>query len=176
MKKYVVCDTETGGLNPRLNALISVAAIGLDENLNEIGRYYTVVKDTEDKLIEEKALEVNGFTVEQIAKEGKDVAKVMGIMKRLFDGAIPVFHNGPFDAAFLNLRGLHITECIDTLSIARYKFSGQSARLGDVTQRFGFSVENAHHSLGDVLMTINILRKFAEDDPSVLKPMPIRFK
>jgi DNA polymerase III epsilon subunit-like protein len=176
MKTYVVCDTETGGLNPLRNALVSVAAIGLDENLNEIGRYYSVVKDTEDKLIEDGALKVNGFTREQILKEGKDVKKVMGMLEKLFENAIPVFHNGPFDAAFLNVRGMRITNCIDTLQIARYKFAGQSARLGDVVQRLGFAVLDAHNSLGDSLMTADVLREFAKTDPSVLKPQPIKFR
>lgn len=176
MKTYVVADCETGGLNPLKNALISVAAIGLDENLNEIGRYYAVVKDLDDKIIEDDALKINGFTREQILKEGKDIRKVIAMLEKLFENAIPVFHNGPFDAAFLNVKGMRITSCIDTLQIARYKFAGQSARLSDVTRRLGFAVENAHNSLGDTIMTAQILREFAKTDPSILKPAPIRFR
>jgi ATP-dependent DNA helicase DinG len=175
-KKYIVCDTETGGLNPFNNALISVAVIGLDENLEKIGEYYAVIKDDPNKTIEPKALEVNGFTLEQIKEEGQDLSRVMRIVTELFKNAIPVFHNGAFDAGFLNARGMNITTCIDTLEISRYKFYGKSARLGDVIQYFGFSIENAHHSLGDAIMTTKILKEFARSDPSILIPRDIKFK
>ncbi len=176
MKKYCVADTETGGLDGNKNALVSIACVTLDENLNEIERFYSLVKDTPDKLIEDRALAVNGITRRQIYEEGKPVAEVMSKVKELFDGAIPVFHNGAFDASFINARGLNITSCIDTMDLAWKRWPALKAKLGMVVERLGFSVEDAHNSLGDVLMTIKILKNFSHDPKlDALNPKPINF-
>lgn len=68
--KYVVFDTETGGLDPTFSAIISLGAVVWD---SETGRqtdmeFYTVVNDEGD--LDPDALRVNGFTRERITAEG----------------------------------------------------------------------------------------------------------
>jgi len=176
MKKFSVCDVETGGLDPQKNALVSVAIVLLDENLEEISRHYTLVKDSPDKIIEQQALDVNKITLEQIAKKGKPIEEVMVRVKELIDGTILVFHNGSFDSSFLNARGTNITTSIDTMDISWKRWPEKKAKLGLVVERLGFSIEGAHNSLYDALMTAKILKKFNEDEKlNALRPYPINF-
>jgi|WetSurMetagenome_2_1015567.scaffolds.fasta_scaffold83493_4 DNA polymerase III subunit epsilon len=175
-KTYVVCDTETGGLDANKNALVSIAIVELDENLEEIGRHYTLVKDDPDKIIEQQALDINGITLAQIEKKGKPVAEVMERVKELFADAIIVCHNAAFDIAFTNARGTNVLEAIDTMDLAWKRWPGKTAKLGIVCERLGFSIKNAHNSLSDTLATVDVLKKFAEDKSlNALKPYPIIF-
>jgi len=176
MKKYAVCDTETGGLDAIKNALVTIAVITLDENLNEIEEYYSIVKDDPNKIVEDQALNVNGITRKQIYEEGKPIKEVMQKVIELFNDSIPVFHNGAFDAAFTNARGTNIKECIDTMDLAWKKWPRQKAKLGMVIERLGFAIEDAHNSLGDVKMTIKLLQEFSKDkNLNALIPRPINF-
>lgn len=176
IKFLAVGDCETGGLDPQRNALVSVAVVTLDENLNEIERFYSLVKDHPSKIIEDQALAVNGVTRRQIYEEGKPINEVMQKVKEMFSDTIPVFHNGAFDASFLNERGMNIRSCIDTMDLAWKRWPTQKARLGMVVERLGFAVEDAHNSLGDVLMTIKVLKEFCKyPNLDALNPRPINF-
>lgn len=177
MKKFVTADCETGGLDENKNALCSIAVITLDESLNELERFYTLVKDDPSKTIEDQALAVNKLTRREIYEKGMPVKEAMKKVSEMFEGAIPVFHNAAFDARFINARGMKIYSAIDTMRLS-YKVwpYPQKAKLTVVVERLGFSVENAHNSLGDVLMTIQLLKKFSENpDLNALTPQTIDF-
>jgi DNA polymerase III subunit epsilon len=180
MKRYSVCDTETGGLDAKINALCSVAVITLDENLNEIGKYYTLVKDDPSKTIEDQALAINGLNREEIARDGKPVDQVMVQLKELFQDTTLVFHNAAFDAAFLNARGMNIKESIDSMNLSWQVWPWPNkAKLAIVCERLGFSADGAHNSLVDALLTAKLLKEFSNKDRyknlNALRPQPIDF-
>lgn len=176
--KFRVFDTETGGLNPAEDALASIAVVTLDEQLNEIDRYYTLIIEP-NKNLGQEALNVNGLTIEQIIKDGKPIENVLEEVHELLDGSenILVAHNIQFDASFLNFRGFNITSGIDTMLLSRRVFPKQPAKLSAVCMRFGIEVKDAHNSLGDVLLTAEALRKFAKSTwLNALEPKPIMFR
>lgn len=176
--QFKVFDTETGGFSPTQDALASIAVVTLDEQLNEISRYYTLIIEP-DKNLGQDALNVNGLTIEQILKEGKPIENVLNELHELLDGSdnILVAHNISFDASFLNARKFNITHGVDTMLLSRQVFRGQPAKLSSVAMRFGIEVKDAHNSLGDVLMTCDILRKFSKSTwLNALEPKPIVFK
>lgn len=173
---FIVFDLETGGLEPRIHAICSVCAIVLDgDTLEEKYRYYTIVKDEESRVISEDALKINGLTLEEIAN-GTPINEVLDVLHALFVGKIPVAHNAEFDAKFLNLRGFDIKEATDTMLIARARWYGASARLGDVCTRLGINSEGAHNAEVDVAMTCELVRKYKEWNPEVLHPRTIQFR
>ena len=71
-------DFETGSLDKRTTPVLSVSII-VDEDCVTVGRYNSLVKPYDVSLVEEKALEVNGLTLEQLECE-KDEAHVFAEM------------------------------------------------------------------------------------------------
>jgi len=178
MIKFVCLDTETTGLDPKVNGLASIACISLDENLEIVSEFYTLVNET-DKKIEQEALNINGLKIEDLKNAPLSVA-VMNTIATILDDKIVICHNAAFDIAWLNNRGFNITKAIDTMDLSWLYNPGQKAKLGIVCERFAIPVENAHNSLGDTRMTVKLLKKFVENKSfaekhNILEPKPINF-
>lgn len=171
--KTVVFDLETGGLDAKTNAIVSGAAIVLNQELQEIVKFYAVVNEPE-KLVTPEALQVNGLTLDEI-REGLPIEEFTEIVKTLSKDAIMVCHNAAFDLGFMNARGLGFTHAIDTMFLSWAKWPGQKAKLSMVCERVGIPVVNAHNSLADVEMTVNLLRYFAAGSGDGLSPSPINW-
>jgi DNA polymerase III epsilon subunit-like protein len=177
--KYVVLDFETGGLDEKRNGLCSVGIICLDADLQEIARFYSVLYEP-GKIYEEGALRVNGFTVEQLQKEGLLPHQFLPLLHSYIDGATIVNHNSQFDVRWLNVRGWNIQESVCTMELAYQTWPTQKAKLGIVYNRmFGHDFVGAHNALADVEATIELLKYFNHKNPALLNPAPInwnRFK
>lgn len=182
MSKIVVLDFETGGLDPAIHALMSVAAIQLGEpelfpNLPIVREYYTVIQDLPEKIITPEARAVNGITDEMILKNGLPIDPVLDDLQFILDDAIVCCHNAAFDVDWLNHRGFDIQEAIDTMFLSWDHWGRYTkAKLGIVCERAGIPVQDAHNSLGDTRMTVELLRYLAKANPEVLKPKPIQWK
>lgn len=178
--KYAILDFETGGTKAESSAICSVAIVRVDENLNEVDRYYTLVVDTPDKVIEDEALSINGLTRKQIRDEGNLWVNVFEEIKSRMTGCIPVAHNAQFDFRFLKQRGFDVGNAVCTMELAWKLWPTQKAKLNVVYQRmYGSQFEGAHNSLYDVLATIELLKWYNKKDPTLLEPKPInwdRFK
>lgn len=64
----IVVDVETTGLDPLKHSIVSIGALDFDAPKN---RFYEECRIWDGALIEEKAMEVNGFTVQQIIDKRK---------------------------------------------------------------------------------------------------------
>jgi DNA polymerase III epsilon subunit-like protein len=166
MSKIVV-DLETGGLDPAIHAILSIGAIALDDNLSEVGRMYTLVKDFR-KAVTREALKINGISMLSVDKHGVEIAQALDFLLALA-GDVPVwvFHNASFDAAFLNERDMGIKHAVCTLETSRELYLDQSYRhtLPIACEREGIRVARAHHAMGDVAMTANLWRAYYKKDP-----------
>ena len=166
MAKHAVLDFETGGTDNKRNALCSVAIVRVDCNFKEIDRYYTLIIDTPDKIIEGEALRINGLTREQIAAEGRPWPEVFAEIKNRLWDCIPVAHNAQFDFGFLRERGYSITHAVCTMENDFALFPAQKHKLGLVYQRlYGSQFAGAHNALGDVLATVQVLKWQVAKDP-----------
>jgi len=79
-QNYIVYDFETGGLNPKVNAVTEVAMISIDgEKLEEIDRYTTFIQPYGDLGYDQRALDITGITMDMInsGKDAKTVVKEM---------------------------------------------------------------------------------------------------
>jgi DNA polymerase III epsilon subunit-like protein len=180
LAKYAVLDFETGGTDPKIHALCSVAVVRVDADLNEVDRYYSLIVDLPDRIIGDEALRINGLTRQQIRDEGHLWVIVFEDIKRLLAGCIPVAHNAQFDYRFLKERGLDVGDAVCTMELAWKLWPTQKAKLDIVYNRmYGHSFEGAHNSLFDVLATIDLMKWYYKKDPTLLQPKPInwdRFK
>lgn len=94
-----VLDTETGGLDAGIHALCSVAICN-DRTGAEL---YVMVKPADGLALTEKALQVNGFTLEQLAAQGapeSDAAAQIATFLRANPGII-AGQNLAFDLRFI---------------------------------------------------------------------------
>ena len=174
---YAVVDLETGSLSPKSGALVSIAIVFMNDNLNINGHYYSVIKDFPDKTLENTALEINGFTREQISLMGRNVEEVMDEVYALLKNKIIVNHNSAFDCMWLNERGFDIRNSIDTLLLSRRLWPGQKNSLTFACERANVPVEGAHNSLYDARMTAKLLQYFSRfSELNALKPTEIVFK
>jgi DNA polymerase III, alpha subunit (gram-positive type) len=178
-RNYVIYDIETGGLDPKNDALMSVAILVLDgTTLTEIDRFYTVVKDP-GKNVDKDALKVNGLTPDEI-QNGMPINIVIDEIRNLVirakteDGyPIMTAHNAAFDAGFLNERGANIQYTVDTMWLSRWKFPYQKATLKALCERLGVVQTNAHNAMGDVLATADCLRALVLKTGKFPNPMPL---
>ena len=183
-------DTETTGLSPRKNAVVSIAALA---NWNTEGGFYREVRPFETVELDDKAMRVNGFTSEQLFDPARpsevQVANEFNEwVKYNFDGPPLVCgQNVRFDMDFVNalyLRtGVYLglqTRAFDIQTVALYlhslglvelpfKGSAISTNLDVLLQTF--LPEQArqgerHNAYEDIWLTRNVFwamqRKVAE--------------
>jgi DNA polymerase III alpha subunit (gram-positive type) len=157
--KYLIFDTETGGFSPEEDALLSVGAILLDDNLEEINRFYTVLKNDSDKKISEYARDVNKIT-DELIDAGMPVEEFKEKWNNLIEDVdILIAHNTKFDINFLKGNGIKVIDRVfDTMHMAWDIWPGQKAKLGMIFERIGLEVENAHNAMYDCEMTADFLR------------------
>ena len=162
-----VIDVETGGLNPETDALMSIAIITLDEDLNVKSEFYTLVRDF-GKQYRPEALAVNGINMMDIDSAPSIEEVKDEILERLWQKDILCFHDAVFDAKWLNVKfGYDIQNAIDTIILSEAFFPSQKRRLSELIKRCGFAVENAHNALGDARMTAKALKWFYENKNKV---------
>lgn len=171
--KYLIFDTETGGFSPEKNALISIGAILLDEELQVINSSYTLLRNESEREASEGAEKVHGITEEMF--KNAVLPKHFQILWNWF--LIPqadtiIGHNIAFDIGFMEANGFHtIPQTLDTMHVAWDIWEGQKAKLGMVYERIGKEVGDAHNALYDCQMVVDILRWAVENEHLEL-PLP----
>ncbi len=70
----IAVDVETSGVNPQKNAVLSIGAVDM---ANPDNRFYGECRAWEGAIIEDGALNVNGFTREQIAAQEKSECELV---------------------------------------------------------------------------------------------------
>lgn len=102
----IAIDTETGGVKAGAHALLSVAAIKLDDDFNPIpdAQLYLYIKPHPSRTIEAQAAKINGYTPEKWETNG--ALDIHRAMKRLHDfipfSAQALAHNAGFDQRFID--------------------------------------------------------------------------
>lgn len=160
--KYLVLDTETGGLNPQTDALMSVGAILLDENLKEVSVNYALFQNILDRDVGERAKEVNGLDESRLAT-GLYPVDFVSTWKMFTDYAdILIGHNVAFDVGFMNANGFDVNfdKFLDTMHLSWDVWAGEKASLTKCYKRTGGNPREAHNALYDCQMVVKLLRWF----------------
>lgn len=192
--KYLVIDTETGGLDPHKHSLLSIAGVIWVPGQEPRKSFDFLVKEP---LItaQPEALIVNGIDLSLLAKQGFTPKEgVSQIQKALFDGfgdrntngLVPLAgHNVGFDISFLK-RLYRLAESddyehdfshrsLDTSSILTFLMCAGHLPFNKPKSDFLFefcnvmpSDEQRHTALGDALATANalnvLIKKFGVND------------
>jgi len=179
--KTIYFDCETTGLNPIKNDIIQIAGIIEDEG-KEIEKFNIKIQPTNWHNIDERALEVNKLTIEQL-KQFDDPAlaytKILSIFDRYIDRYdrkdkfIVCGYNVGFDISFLkeffvrnsnNYLFSYFGPIKDPRHIISYlmaldKIKPFSAKLTDVCDYFKIEIENAHDAMYDIIATKEVIKK-----------------
>lgn len=162
MRRKIVLDTETTGIDPRLgHRIIEVAAIELVSRRKTGHHLHKYVNP--EREIDAGAAAVHGITLDFLA----DKPKFSDIAEELIDfvrGAELIIHNAPFDIGFLNAElgrlGMVPIETIchsvtDTLKMARERHPGKRNNLDALCERY--QIDNAHRTLHGALLDTELL-------------------
>lgn len=173
--RQVCLDTETTGSSVKAgNRIIEVGCVEVVD-LKKTGN--TFPKDGKQFLldpergIEEGAIRVHGITP-QMVKGRPKFKDIVDEFLEFIDGAELIIHNAPFDLGFLNHELALIGKSslqnpvLDTLSVARKKFPGQSASLDSLCKRFAIdnSSRTFHGALLDSELLADVFIRMFEND------------
>lgn len=165
MKKtdtYVCIDLETTGLNPKVDRIIEIGAIKV-ENGVQTETFETFVNP--GRALEERVRELTGITDEDL----KNAPKIEKVLPRLLEFAgdnILLGHSVLFDFSFIkkaavNQKLTFEREGIDTLKIARKHLADLESRsLGSLCEYYQIP-HNAHRALEDAKATVMLYEKLA---------------
>lgn len=160
MRRDIIFDTETTGLDATNDRVIEIGAIELID-LNISGRSFHYYLNPQGCTVHPAALQVHGISNEFLAD--KPIFKdVVDEFIQFIDGANLVAHNASFDVKFLNAElarinypALNDDLVIDTLKLARQKFPMGPNSLDALCRRF--MIDNSHREKHGALLDSEIL-------------------
>ncbi|KQY25896.1 DNA polymerase III subunit epsilon [Rhizobium sp. Root482] len=158
--REIIFDTETTGLDNRLDRVIEIGGIELDNHF-PTGRTFHVYINPGDRKVHPDALAVHGISDESL-KDKPGFAEIVDELLGFFGDARWVAHNATFDMGFINAElarlGLPaITNDLvtDTLALARRKHPMGPNSLDALCRRYG--VDNSHRTKHGALLDSELL-------------------
>ena len=163
MIRELVLDTETTGLNhDEGHRLVEIGIIELKNHIptGEYFHYYLNPERASDK----KAEEIHGLTSEFL----KDKPKFSDIAEEFLEfisNSKIIIHNATFDLGFINaelnrcnLNEINEENIIDTLTLAKQKFLGQSVSLDALCRKYNIDLRDRqiHGALKDAKLLATV--------------------
>jgi len=173
----VVIDFETTGVDSTVDRVIEIGLVGFRRGEVEFREALLVQPGIP---IPEDSRAIHGITDEEL-EGAPPFAEIVGRVKELLEGHLPVAYNASFDRGFLmqEMRRAGAlggplppaltegVEWIDPLVWAREILKDQkSKRLGDVAVTLGVPLERAHRAAGDAEATGRVLYALAKQMPA----------
>ena len=158
--REIVLDSETTGLDPQQgDRIVEIACVELVNKL-PTGKVFQCYFDPQRKM-SGMASKITGLTDDFLCGKPLFADKVQELLGFISDSVL-VIHNADFDLKFLNfelgllkLLPLEWDRVIDTLQIARKKFSGLSNNLDALCRRFG--IDNSERDYHGALLDAQLL-------------------
>ncbi len=170
----VAIDTETTGRDPTVDRIVEVACVIWKDGAVIERRSWLV---NPGRPIPQEAFEVHGIGDEQV-KDAPSFGEVLRELCQVTAGHVPVAYNAEYDRTVLateigRVQGFTDTlpaafrkgtEWIDPLVWARELQKLEKSRaLGDVVERLGIKLEQAHRAAHDAEATLHVLQAFMSD-------------
>jgi DNA polymerase III subunit epsilon len=158
--REIIFDTETTGLESKLDRIIEIGGIEL---LNHFptGRTFHVYINPGDRKVHPDALAVHGIT-DDFLKDKPSFREIHEELLAFFDGAKWIAHNATFDMGFINaelnrlgLPPVPPDQVVDTLSLARRKHPMGPNSLDALCRRYG--IDNSHRTKHGALLDSELL-------------------
>ncbi|HEY4158337.1 MAG TPA: 3'-5' exonuclease [Polyangiaceae bacterium] len=170
----VAIDTETTGRDPNVDRVVEVACVVWRDGAVVERKSWLV---NPGRPIPQEAFEVHGIGDEHV-KDAPAFAQILGELCLMTAGHVPVAYNAEYDRTVLSAEIGRVEgfsqplpaafrkgiEWIDPLVWARELQKLEKSRsLGDVVERLGIKLENAHRAADDAEATLHVLHAFLSD-------------
>ncbi|MDQ0976631.1 DNA polymerase-3 subunit epsilon [Neobacillus niacini] len=153
---YIVFDFETTGLDYKTEQVIEIAGAKLDENLNPIGTYNTMVALNEGRTLPQFIRQLTGISAEDL-KDGKPEDVAMQELKEFIGDDIVIAQFASFDLSYLS-KVLLPERFICTRSMARMLRPTEYASLKNLIKIYGIDNLDPHRAYADVEATIEVFK------------------
>ena len=156
---FIVLDTETTGLLPRIHRVIEFACVKVERG--EVAQTYEQLFTISEE-IPPIVQALTRITQEDLAGRPSFREKREEMLEHIGKGTLIVGQNVSFDLAMLKGEGLDLTEqpLVDTAMLASLVFPElQSYSLGYLSTVLGLKHEPQHRALGDVYATLGLVGK-----------------
>lgn len=169
--RFVAIDLETSGLNPYKHEIIEIGAVAF--SLDGLGKDFSILIRPEKKM-DPKARAVHQISAEELASNAVSLAEgVDAFMGFLSEGSW-VFHNAPFDLAFLKQsfttlkRPWPNRSYYDHLQLSRkLRAERLSHSLESIKKELGIETGQAHRALADARATALAFIHLLSTEPEI---------
>ena len=163
--RFVVLDTETTGLNPKTDRILSIGAVAV---LN----YQIMVEDSFERFLKQSAFNNDSIAVHEItpaeSAKANDPKQSMDDFLHYLGGAILIGHNIQFDFQILSnacqrqLGFPLLNKSYDTFDLLKRtedhftfpeKYKGADLSLDSLCDRFHIPIHDRHTAMGDAMAT-----------------------
>ncbi|OLP60409.1 DNA polymerase III subunit epsilon [Xaviernesmea oryzae] len=158
--REIIFDTETTGLDNKLDRVIEIGGIELDNHF-PTGRTFHVYINPGDRAVHPEALAVHGIT-DEFLKDKPRFEEVVEQVVDFFGEARWVAHNATFDMGFINAEFARLgrppvpaDKVLDTLALARRKHPMGPNSLDALCRRYG--IDNSHRTKHGALLDSELL-------------------
>lgn len=160
---FTVFDTETTGLDPLKDEIISIGGVRIINNRILKNENFNQLIDPRRSLPAE-GIKIHGIQPEML--KGKPFLEtVLPLFHRFCGETILVAHNAAFDMRMFQVKeeatGVKfINPLLDTLLLSEFLHPGQkSHKIENISVRLGVNIFGRHTALGDAMMTAEIFLK-----------------
>lgn len=153
---YIVFDFETTGLNANEEQVIEIASAKLDENLQPVDTFATLVALNEGRTLPQFIRQLTGISADDLKGQMPE-DEAMNKLKEFIGDSIVVAQFASFDLSFL--AKVHKPEkFICTRSMARKLRPTEPASLKNLVKIYGVTNLDPHRAYADVEATIEVFR------------------
>lgn len=169
--RFVVFDTETTGVDPTKDLLLSIGAVAVQGNSIMVNDSFECVVQQPE--ISRDSIPVHGLTPGKV-KEGIEESEAIKAFVKYIQGSILVAHHAAFDKAMINraikkkYRARLLNKTLDTSSFAirleQFGVPPESFRRGEYSldslcDRYNIRTYDRHTAAGDSFITAQLLLK-----------------
>lgn len=165
---FVIFDFETTGLDVRTSRIIEIGAIKYFQK-KEIGRFSQLINPNIP--LSKEITQITGIDDSMLVGM-PEAQEVLPAFHDFLRGSIGVAHNAEYDVGMMfhesNRLGISCAyTVICTLKLARAFIKLESRNLDALSKYFNLQFESRHRSIGDILVTAQVLWKILELHPEL---------
>jgi DNA polymerase-3 subunit epsilon len=155
--RFAVIDTETTGLDPARDRVVSLAVVPIDGGAVRQERSVHILIDP-GVPIPQQSTAIHGIADADV-RGAPDLPAALRMAAPDLADRIVVGHNLPFDLAFLSRSGFAPAQTLDTRAISRVLWPQRRSRhsLDALAARVGVTPRDRHTALGDAVATAETL-------------------
>lgn len=164
MRRQIVLDTETTGLEPDLgHRIVEIGCVEIDDRRVTDRHFHCYLNP--DRLVEGGALEVHGIT-DAFLEDKPRFRDIVDDFLAFIEGSELIIHNAPFDVGFLDaelarldrsstIQIAQVADVLDTVALARELHPGQRVSLDALCKRY--EIDNSSRQLHGALLDAELL-------------------